>query len=96
MDRFKIIEKKELEKLSKTTGVYCFIEETAESRSPLIYIGKAINIQSRVKNHFQQPSYRDNLFIDKVDNEEVIIRSVGVSGILRKAESKYLMANQMR
>ena len=31
------------------------------------------------------------MFVDKVDNEEVIIRSVGVSGILRKAENKYLI-----
>ncbi len=31
-----------------------------------IYIGKAISIKDRVKNHFMQPSYRDNLFINKV------------------------------
>lgn len=30
------------------------------------------------------------MFVDKVDNEEVIIRSVGVSGILKKARNKYL------
>ena len=48
--------------LPKTAGVYCFMEG-----KETIYIGKAINIQSRVKNHFQQPSYRDNLFMDKVD-----------------------------
>ena len=29
-------------------------------------------------------------FIDKVDSKEVIFRSIGVSGILRKAEAKYL------
>ncbi|MBI2653063.1 ribonuclease P protein component 2 [Candidatus Woesearchaeota archaeon] len=29
-------------------------------------------------------------FADKINNEEVIFRSIGVSGILKKAESKYL------
>ncbi|MBI2108395.1 hypothetical protein HYX09_00535 [Candidatus Woesearchaeota archaeon] len=33
------------------------------------------------------------MFVDKVDNEEVIVRSVGLSGILRKAENKYLMTH---
>ena len=30
------------------------------------------------------------MFVDEVDNKEVIIRSIGVSGILKKAEHKYL------
>ena len=29
-------------------------------------------------------------FIDKLNNKEVIIKSVGVSGILKKAEARYL------
>ena len=29
-------------------------------------------------------------FIDKLDNKEVIVNSIGVSGILKKAEAKYL------
>ena len=29
-------------------------------------------------------------FADKIDNNDVIFRSLGVSGILRKAENKYL------
>jgi len=31
-----------------------------------LYIGKALHIRNRVKNHFQQPTYRDGLFIDKI------------------------------
>ena len=31
-----------------------------------IYIGKAINIKDRVKNHFFQPTYKDDLYIKKV------------------------------
>lgn len=62
MDQFKFISTKNTQKLPKTSGVYLFYQ-----KNKIIYIGKAINIQKRVKNHFQQPSYRDNLFIDKID-----------------------------
>jgi len=62
MDKFKFINGKNFNDLPKTSGVYFFYD-----KKELIYIGKAINIQSRVKNHFQQPSYRDNLFIDRVN-----------------------------
>ncbi len=61
MDKFESLQKSKIEQLPKTAGVYLFYE-----KSEIIYIGKAINIKNRVKNHFQQPSYRDNLFIDKV------------------------------
>lgn len=30
------------------------------------------------------------VFADKIDNNDVIFKSIGVSGILRKAENKYL------
>jgi len=61
MDKFKIMPKSKIDELPKTSGVYCFLD-----KKETIYIGKAINIRSRVKNHFQQPSYRDDLFISKV------------------------------
>jgi len=61
MDKFKIIPKSKIDNLPKTAGVYCFYE-----KNKVIYIGKAISIKDRVKNHFSQPSYRDNLFIDKI------------------------------
>jgi len=47
MDGFKIIPKSKINELPKTSGVYCFREKNST-----IYIGKAINIQNRVKNHF--------------------------------------------
>ena len=62
MDRFQFIREKNFNELPKTSGVYSFWEG-----KEAIYIGKAINIKDRVKNHFQQPSYRDNLFIHKVE-----------------------------
>src|SRR3989344_2939922 len=91
MDGFKIIKRNELEKLPKTTGVYCFTEKTAETRSPLIYIGKAINIQSRVKNHFQQPSYRDK--VDKIGyletNNSEIEALILEANLIKKYQPKY-------
>ena len=62
MERFKFLPKTKINDLPKTSGVYAF-----KDKNKLIYIGKAINIQGRVKNHFNQPSYRDNLYIQKVD-----------------------------
>ena len=76
MDRFKFIKDlpaqagKDFNSLPKTAGVYSFFARRSLGEGGLhnpIYIGKAINIRDRVKNHFQQPSYRDDLFIDKVD-----------------------------
>jgi excinuclease ABC subunit C len=72
VERFKIIPKNKLNTLPKTAGVYVFFTKNLKLKIKnlkleCIYIGKAINIQSRVKNHFQQPSYRDNLFMDKVE-----------------------------
>jgi len=62
MDRIRLIKEKNFDELPKTSGVYFFY-----SKKKLIYIGKAINIKNRVKNHFQQPSYRDNLYIKTVN-----------------------------
>jgi excinuclease ABC subunit C len=62
MQRFKFLNKVELEKLSKNSGVYAFKDE-----GEILYIGKAANLRERVKNHFAQPGYRDYLFLDKVE-----------------------------
>jgi excinuclease ABC subunit C len=68
MDRFRFIKNKNFSELPRTSGVYCFATPKPNGKGgfDVVYIGKAINIQSRVKNHFSQPSYRDNLYIDKV------------------------------
>jgi excinuclease ABC subunit C len=71
MDKFKIILNNKLDTLPKTAGVYCFKSiagsDPAILYPAILYIGKAINIQNRVKNHFQQPSYKDDLYIQKVN-----------------------------
>jgi excinuclease ABC subunit C len=71
MEKIKIINKNSIEKLPKTSGVYLFYE-----KNKIIYIGKAINIKNRVKNHFHLSrrsfskggtAFKDNLFVQKID-----------------------------
>ncbi len=64
-----MLTKNKIEQLPKTTGIYCFASPKPKGEGGLeviYYIGKAINIKNRVKNHFQQPNYKDDLFIDKI------------------------------
>ncbi len=62
MERFHFINKNKISQLPEATGVYAF-----SKKAELLYIGKATNLRERVKNHFNQPNYRDNLFIDQTD-----------------------------
>jgi len=80
MEKIKFIKKMDFEGLPKTSGVYFFY-----SGKELIYIGKAINIKGRVKNHFQQPSYRDNLFISLVDKIGYIETNSEIEALLLEA-----------
>ncbi|MBI3337144.1 MAG: GIY-YIG nuclease family protein [Candidatus Staskawiczbacteria bacterium] len=94
--------------LPKTTGVYLFYENPSESHSTLrvsdpmgsrqekiIYIGKAINIKNRVKNHFQQPNYKDNLFINKItkisffETGSEIEALILEAGLIKKYQPKF-------
>lgn len=58
---FRFVEKTEIPQLPKNSGVYAFKKDRE-----FLYIGKASNLKERVKNHFQQPAYRDGLFINQV------------------------------
>ncbi len=76
MDKFKIISVKNINNLPTTAGVYAFyakksqviknLQPTSYNLQP-IYIGKAININSRVKNHFSSPTYKDNVYIKQIE-----------------------------
>ena len=59
MKKFKFLKKEGVKKLPKKPGVYCFKERK------ILYIGKASNIRKRVKNHFQQPGFKESIFLDK-------------------------------
>lgn len=62
MEKFNFLKIKSVPRLSKTPGVYAF-----KKGKEFLYIGKAINIQERIKSHFKKNNYKDNLFIDKVN-----------------------------
>ena len=59
--KFQYVKKENIAEIPKTPGVYSFWDKNS-----LLYIGKAGNLRDRVKTHFAQPSYRDNLFMDQV------------------------------
>ena len=59
--KFKYIIKEKMSEIPKTPGVYSF----SDGKNTL-YIGKAANLRDRIRNHFHQPSYRDDLFIEQV------------------------------
>jgi len=79
-EKIVIISKEELDKLPKTSGVYFFY-----SKKVPVYIGKANNIKSRVKNHFQQPSYCDNLFINIIDKIGFINTNSEIEALILEA-----------
>ncbi len=79
--------KNTIENLPKTAGVYLFYSD-----KQIIYIGKAINIKDRVKNHFQQPTYKDNLYIKKITKIDFISTNSEIEALVLEAQliKKYL------
>lgn len=80
MDRFHFINKNKISQLPEATGVYAYFKGAR-----LLYIGKAVNIKERVKNHFNQPGYRDDLFIDKVNHIGYIKTNSEIQALLLEA-----------
>jgi excinuclease ABC subunit C len=80
MKGFNFISKSRISKIPKVPGVYAF------KNSEILYIGKASNLKERVKNHFQQPSYRDNLFIDKVERMGFIKTDSEIEALILEAK----------
>ena len=70
-----------IENLPKTAGVYCF-----KDGKKILYIGKATNIRERVKNHFQQPNFRDNFFIDVVSKVGYIKTDSEIGALILEAK----------
>jgi len=86
MESFKFLPKAKMDQLPKTTGVYAF-----KSVKDLIYIGKAINIQSRVKNHkdFFMPKVDKIGFIKTSSEIEALILE---ANLIKKYQPKYNVA----
>lgn len=80
MEKIKFIKEKKFETLPKISGVYFFY-----NKKELLYIGKAVNIKNRVKNHFFQPSYRDKFFTDKIDRIGFIKTNSEIEALILEA-----------
>jgi excinuclease ABC subunit C len=90
MEKFKFIIREKIHRLPKKSGVYCF-----KAERQFLYIGKATNIRERVKNHIQQPSFRDNLFIKKASKigylktDSEIEALILEANLIKKYQPKY-------
>jgi excinuclease ABC subunit C len=78
--KFKFISKKDLSLLPKESGVYAF-----KADKGFLYIGKALNIQERVKNHFQQPNYKDSVFINQINEIGYIKTNSEIEALILEA-----------
>lgn len=82
MPKIKSVSKDKIENLPKKPGVYILKGKSGE----FLYIGKATNIQERVKTHFSQPNYRDELFIEKVSRIGYIETWSEIEALLLESE----------
>lgn len=90
MEKFKYLPKAKIAEIPKTAGVYAF-----KDTKNFLYIGKAANLRDRAKNHFQQPTYRDDLFIGQVtrigyiETDSEIEALLLESQLIKQYEPKY-------
>jgi excinuclease ABC subunit C len=78
---FKLLSNNKVSLLPKNPGVYCF-KKGRES----LYIGKAANIQERIKNHFQKPSYKNSSFINQVEKIGFIKTDSEIEALILEAK----------
>ncbi|MCX6789106.1 MAG: GIY-YIG nuclease family protein [Candidatus Gribaldobacteria bacterium] len=85
---FKYISTNQVKNLPAMIGVYAF----QSKKGVLLYVGKAINIKERVKNHFNQPTFKDNIFIPKTTKIGFIVTGSEIEALLLEAKliKKYL------
>ncbi len=80
MEKFKYLSIKDVKKLPNTTGIYCF-----KKNKDFLYIGKAINIKNRVKNHIQQPTFKDNVFVPQTEKIGFIASGSEIEALILEA-----------
>ncbi|MEK7542571.1 MAG: UvrB/UvrC motif-containing protein [Patescibacteria group bacterium] len=84
--KFRYITKEEMIEIPKAPGVYSFAALRGAQGKAILYIGKAANLRERVKNHFHQPSYRDDLFIDQVERVGYIETESEIEALLLESQ----------
>jgi len=81
MKRFSSVKIKEKNKLPRNTGVYAF-----KKGKIFLYIGKAVDIRKRVKDHFQQPGFKDNMFLKETEKIDYIKTGSEIEALILEAE----------
>ena len=79
--RFKILTKNKISQLPKAPGVYAF-----KKGKEFFYIGKAANIQERVKNHLRESNYRDSSFINQTEKIGYIKTNSEIQALILEAK----------
>jgi len=87
--KFQYLPKAKLNDLPKAPGVYAL-----SSQKTILYIGKAANLKERVKNHFMQPTYKDDLFIQDITKIGYIKTESDIDALL--LESQLIKKQQPR
>jgi excinuclease ABC subunit C len=81
MEKFKFLSKDKISQIPKNSGVYAF-----KKGKEILYIGKAANLRERIKNHFQQPTFRDNFFINQVSKVGFIKTNSEIKALILEAK----------
>jgi len=79
--RFKYVSKNKISDLPRNAGVYSF-----RDKKNSLYVGKAINIRERVKNHFQQPAFKSSVFAKKADKIGYIETNSEIEALILEAK----------
>lgn len=85
--KFRYLDKKKINNLPKTAGVYALSDKQS-----FLYIGKAGNIKNRAKNHFSQPTYKDEMFLGKIKKIGYIKTDSEIEALI--LESKLIKKNK--
>jgi len=87
--KFKFISKEKINKLPRSPGVYCF------KNKEIFYIGKAANIKERVRSHFSQLGFKENVFLEKtkkigfLETDSEIEALILEANLIKKYQPKY-------
>lgn len=81
MKNLRYLNKDKISKIPPNCGVYIF-----KGGEKILYIGKAANIRERIKNHFQQPTYRDKLFLDKINKIGYLLTDSEIEALILEAK----------
>ncbi|MDD5750433.1 MAG: UvrB/UvrC motif-containing protein [Candidatus Pacebacteria bacterium] len=80
-EKVKYVKPRDHDRLPRAAGVYLF-----KQGKDFLYIGKAIDIRERVKNHFSQPTFKDNIFIPRTDKIGYIPTGSEIEALILEAE----------